>query len=324
MVNPSHFGNSDAPHNTDTAGNNSDTTKNNTINPHGLVQIGNQSITAIDLKESMEFTPIRSNASNLHAALNTRLEQMITATLLEQEAKKQGIHEQPSIRRKIQQILVQELLNAKVERPIREATITEDEQKLYFEQNRERYERPRQVRVADILIAFGDSIEVARRKAGKVLTEALALQGKHSGFGPLIREYSDTPLTYSKGDTGYFDPTGAPLLISNSLVEAAFELQKVGQISPSLIEAEDGFHVIMLVGKRPALKKSFQSVKHSIATQIRKERMVEEQQFYLKTLRQNNPVQLDENALTELVNEISETSLVQDQASTSFPPQLPQ
>lgn len=289
-----------------------------------LVQVGNVYLTPADLRESLNFKPIRSNSSKLQESVNARLDEMILATLLEQEARKQGIHNRPSVRQKIQQILTQELLSVQVEQPIHEAVFDESELKLYYDQNLHRYERPKQVRIADILIAIADDREAAKSKAEAVLKEALALQGKRSGFGPLVRKYSDTPLTYSKGDTGYFDPTGAPLLISESLVDAAFELQKVGQISPSLVEAEDGFHIIMLVGKRPPLKTSFSKVKHSIAAQIRKERLAEEHQFYLKQLRQNNPIQKDDDAIIEIVNQISDTSLYHDQASTEFPPQLPQ
>lgn len=272
--------------------------------------IGEETITLGDLENYLTYRPpARGEISR--EALEQRLEEMISTELLYREAMRNEIDRIPDIARSIRQLVTQRLLDEEVAREVYEREITKDEMRAWYEEHSADYNRPEQVRLTDIFFSAplkGDA--VTRRgklkEAEEVLAMALDLQDTRFGFGELVLEHSDTHRKYPRGDTGFFGRDGRPVGIHKNLAEAAFDIGKVGMVSGKVVETPEGFHVVMLVGRRAAESRAFEEVEHDVERRIRREEIEGARREYLKGLREKAGVRIENEALEELLNDMKD------------------
>ena len=69
---------------------------------------------------------------------------------------------------------------------------------------------------------------------------------------------------------------------------------------PKLIENGNGFHIIMLTGKRPALKRTYEQAKRAIRHKLTRERKDAAMEALTKRLREEVEVQVDYAALESI------------------------
>jgi peptidyl-prolyl cis-trans isomerase C len=237
-----------------------------------------------------------------------RLEELITGELLAKEAVRIGLDRHPEIRLRIQQMLAQNLLEEKVNKPVREREITDRELRAYYDEKRDEFQRPAQVRLGDILISVDPAATSGQRKrkkeqAEKVLAEVLAHQDERLGFGARILKYSDAPKEYAKGNTGFFDIQGKPIGLDSNLAREAFKLKETSQVCEKVVEAADGYHIIMLTGKREPVNRPFERVKEQLRNRIYRERIALAQTEYIESLKQKCRIKIDQNVLGEFVKQ---------------------
>lgn len=110
----------------------------------------------------------------------------------------------------------------------------------------EKHPRRVSIRVAHILIPFGDSSGVDTAKALKTVQEIQAKIKEGADFGLMALKYSKDKATSEKrGEIGFIERGR----IARVFDEAAFKLMK-GEISP-IVEARDGFHLITVTDETP-------------------------------------------------------------------------
>lgn len=229
-------------------------------------------ITLSELKEEVQIFDNKSPGDT--QTQGQVLENMIEVKLLEQEAKKLGIHvtekdvdaaidgvkakfnltdEQLAELLKKQnltpqafreqwrrQLLANKLIGAQLQGQI---AVTEDEIKKYYEENRGKLESSSEIRIAHILIpvASQDDEEQAQKLAQEVAK--LAISGKD--FGELAKKYSkDASSAGNGGDLGYFKKGELA-----EVVEKAIEEAPVGEIVGP-IRSSDGYHIIKVIDKK--------------------------------------------------------------------------
>ena len=169
------------------------------------------------------------------------------------------------------------------------------------------------MRLADIFLAVpSDATEnvqaETRKSAEAVLAEALEARDSRSGLGSLIKKYSDTPQNYSKGDTGFFDIKGKPLGLDKRMVEAAFKLDRVGSMADQVIESPDGYHIIMLIGKRSAVHSPMEHIRNELKQRIRRETAAKARQIYISNLQEEAEIQIDTKILSGMLDQLSLTA----------------
>jgi len=120
-------------------------------------------------------------------------------------------------------------------------TITDEEVREFFEQNREQFnDRPASVTFRQIVIAPTAS-DTARARARATAEEVLALARDGEDFEQLARRFSDDPGSAQQGgDLGWFRRGDMVREFEN----AAYSLRP-GQVS-DIVESPFGFHVIKL------------------------------------------------------------------------------
>jgi len=275
-----------------------------------VAKVGGNVITVPDFKKYLLNRPMPYRARVSREDLEKRLHDMVLQEVLYQEALRLKLDQDPDVKQRIRQMLTQKLMDEQINTKEWSREITEEELRAYYDGHHAEFNRVAQVRVADIFIATptgaGDEeSEKLREKAEKVLTEALAVKGERRGFGSLIRKYSDTPEKYRKGDTGFFDMEGQPVGIDKSLAQAAFKLERVGSMAEHVIESPEGFHVVMLVGKRAAIHTPLDRVQNQIKQRIRREAVTSARNAYVQSLKEKTAIEIDTQVMAEILEKLN-------------------
>jgi foldase protein PrsA len=130
--------------------------------------------------------------------------------------------------------------------------ITEDDVKKYFEENKDQYSTPEQVRASHILVE-------TKEAAQKVLEELK----NGADFGKLAKEKSQDPGSKELGgDLGYF-PRGK---MAPEFEAAAFSLNN-GELS-GVVQTQFGFHIIKVVDKKAAQIPTYEEKKEEVRKQL--------------------------------------------------------
>lgn len=127
----------------------------------------------------------------------------------------------------------------------------------FYVANPEQFVRPEQVEAQHILISTKDR---GKEDALKLARHVMALAQKgDQDFEKLAEEFSDDSSGKNGGSLGWFERGRmvAPF------EQAAFSLQKPGELAGP-VETEFGYHVIRLLGHRPAGVEPFDSVKEAL------------------------------------------------------------
>ncbi|MDF1580967.1 MAG: peptidyl-prolyl cis-trans isomerase [Desulfuromonadales bacterium] len=129
---------------------------------------------------------------------------------------------------------------------------TAAEQRAYYTEHRDDFNRPAQVRARQIVVA---EKEVGQRVLG------LLRQGEP--FAAVAKTYSLSPDAEQGGDLGYFAAGEMP----PEFDQVVFKLQP-GRLS-ELIKTEYGYHVFLVDDKRPAQQLTFEDVRDEIYTTLK-------------------------------------------------------
>lgn len=173
------------------------------------------------------------------------LEEMINRDLGVQEAKKMGLDKDPEVIERVNTVLYHSLLDKKLATKFDTIQISNDEIEEYYKKNPE-------VRTSHMFVQVRVDATPAQEKAAreKILKiQGLLNEGLKSGkqtFAEIARTYSEGVAAAAGGDIDYqtkdkLDP---------AFYDAATKL-KVGQITPTPVRSQFGYHIIKLTAIKP-------------------------------------------------------------------------
>ena len=142
--------------------------------------------------------------------------------------------------------------------------VSEEDLRKYYAQNEKRYTSTEERRASHILVqsekgAPKDERDKARAKAEALLAE---VRKNPQAFAEIAKKNSQDEGSAAKGgDLDWFTRGAIQGL------DTAFDM-KVGDIS-GIVESDFGFHIIQLTGARGGEKKSFESVRAEIESEVR-------------------------------------------------------
>jgi parvulin-like peptidyl-prolyl isomerase len=193
--------------------------------------------------------------------------------------------------------MIQQLVKKEVDEPLAGLEITDEEVKAVYDANPLEFDRPAQVRASDIFIKD--------RASAKTLL-ASAKKADLAGFRRLAREQSEDEKTKaSGGDLHFFEASGEGEP-PTAMREAAFSLDKVGAVYSELIEEGDGYHIIMLTGKRAGLTRTYEQAKRAIRHKLTREKKDAAMEALTQRLRKEIEVEVDYDALKRIAVDIPE------------------
>ena len=274
-----------------------------------IAQIDDQTIDAAVLQHYLGSRPVPMNAENAGELLKKKLEEMVEEELLYREALRLKLDQEPDTRQKIREILNSKLTTERIHKIVMQRKIELPELQAYYDAHQNEFNRPEEVRASDIFIAVpkdatDDQRKELKQKAETILTEALALTNRRAGFAQLIQKYSDLPETYSKGDTGFFSVEGKPGQIDPGIMTAAFALENIGDISNAVIEADDGYHILMQNGKRAAYNRPFDQAEKELKRRIINAEVQKRRDEFILELKAKANININEKAVAQIEEKI--------------------
>jgi peptidyl-prolyl cis-trans isomerase D len=147
-------------------------------------------------------------------------------------------------------------------------SVSDADVKSYYEQNVKHYTEDEQRHARHILIKADKNAPEAERAAAKAKAEKLLeqLRKNPADFARLAKENSQDPGSAAQGgDLGFF---GKGMMVK-PFEDTVYKL-KEGEIS-EVIQTDFGYHIIQLVGVKPASVKPLEQVKDEIAAEIKKQ-----------------------------------------------------
>jgi peptidyl-prolyl cis-trans isomerase C len=155
--------------------------------------------------------------------------------------------------------------------------ISREDIEKHYNQNRERFVRPEEVRVRQIVTREKEQAEELRKQI---------LRG--AKFEELASKNSLGPEATKGGDLGYF-PRGR---MPPEIEEVCFKLW-AGSKASKVIESPYGFHLFQLVDKRPARELSLDDARAEIERALLDARTKEAERFFIRSLREQASIERD-------------------------------
>jgi parvulin-like peptidyl-prolyl isomerase len=249
-----------------------------------LAIVNGETITEGDLRYSLEVAHRREDLSSAGALnMSQFIQKLIDDRLIIQEARRMGAEDYPEIQQALQAYILREsVVRLHDEEIVRKVTVTEEDIKIYYKKN---YER----------ISLG-IIEVDSAESSQAIFEQLK---RGADFKKLAQKYSKHTSQKDGGEV---------ILRRNSLtppIEKSVSNLNPGE-SSDVLKIKDKYYIIKFIGSEEAPDSAFESVRGSIERAIRKQKEKERSDEYLKYLREQAKIQIDDE-IFQTIN-ISEES----------------
>ncbi|MBU3941885.1 MAG: peptidylprolyl isomerase [Nanoarchaeota archaeon] len=170
------------------------------------------------------------------------------------------------------QMVINNLLNKTV---ISKIIVSSSEAKEYYNNNKNEFITPEQIRARHILVNSSSEAE-------KILKELK----EGADFIELAKEKSTCPSASQGGDLGYF----ARSQMIKEFEDAAFALN-VGEISP-VVETQFGYHIIKLLDKKPETLINLEDAMQDIEEKLKLEKQNTSFIDYLNMLRDKSDIRI--------------------------------
>jgi len=219
-----------------------------------VARIGKEVITVADLNREIEKLPSwMQEEFKKKDRRKEFLRQYVAMELLYRKAKRLGYDKDPDFREKLEDIkknmIVQQLLEDEINERVK---ITEDQVKLYYEANKDRYKEPAKLNLAIIKVSD-------KNKAERVMEE---VKGGKS-FDELVKQYSEDEKSKEKEgqigwvsvDQKYIEGIGSAPEFIKQIAE-----KEVGETSGPF-KVDDKYYIVKVIDKKPEHHYSFDEVK---------------------------------------------------------------
>lgn len=176
------------------------------------------------------------------------LEQAINKKLLLLDAKKNLLEHNAEFRADLERVKEEMLANFNVQKAIEKVSVTDDEIKEYYEENKENFKKGESVTASHILVDDED-------KAKEILEK---IEKGEMSFEDAAREYSSCPSSQNGGALGEF--TRGQMV--PEFDKAVFEMEK-GVVSGP-VKTQFGFHIIKVTDKSDAQEMKLEDIKEQL------------------------------------------------------------
>lgn len=260
-----------------------------------LVKVGDRIITVGDFADRLAMqSPYLQARFESPERRREFLDNLVRYELLVYEAKRRGYANDPEVVRARRGVMVQELVKQEVEAPLADNEISDEEVQAAYEANPTEFDRPAQVRASHIFVT-------SRGRASSLLEKAKAAD--RDTFAQLAREESEDEETRANGGDLDFFTADADTPIKE-LRDAAFSLNRVGEIYPEPIAAGGGYHILLVTGKRAELTRTYEQAKRAIRHKLARERKDAAIAALTERLEKDIPVEVDYEALEQVQIEV--------------------
>lgn len=238
-----------------------------------FLHVGDTPISEADIAREMQYHP--SSLPEKSRAEAARA--LVVRELLTREIQRLGLAEASAMDdgEMSQEAAIRLLL----EQTLEQRQPTDADCLRYFEQNREKFHAPDQIRVSHILLAAAPNDSVgrvdARKMADKLITD---LQKQPWLFADFAQRYSRCPSHEQGGDLGWLMPGQTTAEFDRKV----FRLPEGLAATP--VETRWGYHIVKLEERRQGRPLAYVQVQHRIAEYLEVQVLQQEISLYLQKL----------------------------------------
>ncbi len=267
-----------------------------------IAKVGDTEVKAEDIKPLLEKLPLRDQLalSKDPAALNEYVRTLIVQQLLFKEALSKKWEQQPQVVAQLERLRQQAITQSYLQElatPPQDYPSTADIQAAYdLLKKNNALQVPKQYHLAQIYVAGPKGDDKAAEAAAQSKLDAVTKALKSGDFSGVAKAQSQDPSSAQRGgDLGWLPETQ----IQPEIRGAVLALSKGGTSDP--VKTADGWHIIRLLEVKDPYTASLDEVKASITNELRSERAKALAKAYLAKLLQQNPVTLNEIAVSKLI-----------------------
>jgi peptidyl-prolyl cis-trans isomerase C len=266
-----------------------------------VAKVGDGVITASGFQARLEEQPpvLRSRYTSL-ASKKEFLDNLVRFELLVQEARRQGLDQDPEVKATLEKLIVQRLMQ-KHAATAAATPLTDEELRKYYQEHLGEFVRPEKVRVSQVFLASASND--AKRAAVKAEADTLLGEVKRQEAGPVKVAFTELARTRSDdaaskeaaGDLGYQTREELTAKWGQAVADAAFGLNALGELGQ--VASERGLHLLKLTGRQPGLEQSFDTVRPRIESRLQMEKRSRLMDDLVTSLRSKTKVEVDEQVL---------------------------
>ena len=180
------------------------------------------------------------------------LEQMISFELMNKLGKEMKLNETEEYKAGLEQLEKDLLTQMTINKVLSEVTVTDEDAKKYYKENKTQFDQPATVSAKHILV---DTEELCFEVKERIENGELSIEDA-------AKEYSTCPSNAQGGSLGVF---GRGMMVPE-FEDAAFELELEKISEP--VKTQFGYHLIKVDTKNEAKAASFDEVKNKIVQQL--------------------------------------------------------
>jgi len=231
------------------------------------------------------------------------LDGMVKFEVLAREAQKRGYDKDPEVVLAMKQIMIQKLMKDQFDRTISPDSISDAELKAYYDAHQSDYAKPEQVRVSAVIVK-------SKAQADRVAAEAAGDAGKtNKGFRDLVEKYSqDADTKLRSGDLRFLTKTPPTAGVPQPVIDGAFALIKVGDVSGVIDAGNGSFYVLKSTGHMHAMVKTFDDAKAQIRNKLYHDKRDDAQKQFVQDLRAKAQIQTIDANLAKVKIDMSGAS----------------
>ncbi|OHE60280.1 MAG: hypothetical protein A2Z47_03890 [Thermodesulfovibrio sp. RBG_19FT_COMBO_42_12] len=240
-----------------------------------LAVVNGEPITEEDMKYSLQIAHRREDLSSAGTLnLSQFVQKLIDDRLIIQEAQRIGMENYPEVEQAVQAYILREsVVRLYNEEIVRKVTISENDIRSYYKRNYEQF-------VLSIIEV--DSEEKVQEKLKQLK--------KGGDFGELARKYSTNPSQKDRGEVTLRRGSLSPQ------VEKAVSDLKLGEFS-DVLKMQNNYYIIKVISRKEAPDEELESFRASIEKNIRKQKEKERSDEYMKYLREQQGIKVDQKLL---------------------------
>ncbi|AHF90297.1 peptidyl-prolyl cis-trans isomerase [Opitutaceae bacterium TAV5] len=267
-----------------------------------LARISDTDVKTEDIRAALETLDPREQAAlardpNL---LSQAVRSLLARQIVLKEALSKKWDQQPAaaaaLQRSRDNALVESYLQSVSQPP--EGFPSEAELSAFYEANKAQLLVPSQYRIAQIFIAAPKDAGADKAEKAKIRSEAVRKQLAQAGadFGAVAREQSDEKVSAERGgEAGWVLETQL-----RPELRDAIKTLPVNTVSDA-IRLDDGWHIVKVLETKEPHTLKLDEVRGQLAQQLRNERARANRQAYLTKLLEQNPMVINELALSQVL-----------------------
>jgi peptidyl-prolyl cis-trans isomerase C len=230
------------------------------------------------------------------------LDRLIDSEILADEAQRRGYDKNSEVV-SVRKNQLASLMHRRIAEATTDDEPTEEALRKYYDEHSSDYHKPEKARARHILLKD-------KTEASQLLAEIKKKKISQHEFRRMAQERSEDEETKLRGgDLTFFTrpaeaKEGDPS-IDPAIAEAAFKVKQTGDVYPSLVQTDKGYHIVMRTGHREKMSLSFEDAKERLVALVKREERRTRIEEQIKALEQRFPVQSFEENLKHVVIDLS-------------------